>query len=1068
MFAKTRTINRQYIGKDIQNFMDVPNLIDIQTSSYESFLQAERLKKGEPLLNQGLQEAFTSTFPIESPNGDMSLEFEYYELDYANIKFSELECKQKGVTYSVPLKARIDLTFLNDGHIIQKDIYMGDIPLMTERGTFIINGAERVVVSQIHRSPGVIFQHEKGVWSSRIIPYRGSWLEFEIDQKKELIFAKIDRKKKILGTIFLRALGYSTREEIIRCFYKTETVQVVDSTEAREALVDRVLADAVIIKDEAGEEKRLFNAGTRLHPHDIDDLVANNIKEINVITFNTRANPNSKEEKNDSLDSQVIINCFEREEVRFVKEGSVDNEPSREDALAAVYAILMPGEPITVENAAKDLDSMFFSERRYDLGRVGRYKLNKKFDYTDDVKSFTLVKDDIINTMKTLINVYIGEDQIDDIDHLGNRRIRCVGELLTNQLKTAFSRMERIVKERMGLKETDTMKPQDLVSIKPIVAAIREFFGSSQLSQFMDQINPLSELTHKRRLSALGSGGLSRDRAGFEVRDVHYSHYGRMCPIETPEGPNIGLIVSLPMFTQINDYGFLETPYRKVVDGKATKDVEYLSAMDEDKYYVGQLVPGMKDDGSFPTDMISARHRGNYTQRSVKDVQYIDVSPRQVISVSASLIPFLEHDDANRALMGCNMQRQGVPLLFPEPPHVGTGMERKTAYDSGVLVKAKYEGDVIYVSSELIKVKPTDKAAGEVNEYRLIKYQRTNNDTWNHQRPIVEVGEHVTKGQVLADGPATFNGELALGRNLLVGFVPWNGYNYEDAVLISQRVVREDMYTTIHIKEFEVEIRETKLGPEKITRDVPNTAEKALDNLDAEGIVRIGAKVRSGDILVGKVTPKSETETTPEFKLLNSIFGEKAKEVRDSSLHVPHGIEGVVIDVQRMKRLEGDELSPGVDEVVKVIIANKRKLREGDKMAGRHGNKGVVARILPPEDMPYLEDGTPLDVCLNPLGVPSRMNIGQIMESELGVAGRYLNQFYESPVFQSPSQEQIAEKLAEAGLASDAKQIVRSGQTGEPFVNPIFVGVIYFMKLHHLVDDKMHARSTGPYSLVTQ
>ena len=1068
MFAKTRTINRQYIGKDIQNFMDVPNLIDIQTSSYESFLQAERLKRGEPLLNQGLQEAFTSIFPIESPNGDMSLEFEYYELDYANIKFSELECKKKGATYSVPLKARIDLTFLNDGHIIQKDIYMGDIPLMTDRGTFIINGAERVVVSQIHRSPGVIFQHEKGVWSSRIIPYRGSWLEFEIDQKKELIFAKIDRKKKILGTIFLRALGYNTREDIIRCFYKTENVQVVDSTEAREALIDKVLASAVILKDENGEEKRLFNAGTRLHPHDIDDLVANGISEICVIKLNTKKNPNDKDEKNESLDSQIIINCFEREEVRFVKEGSVDNELSKEDALAAVYAILMPGEPITVENAEKDLNSMFFSERRYDLGRVGRYKLNKKFDYTDDVKESTLIKEDIINTMKTLINVYIGEDQIDDIDHLGNRRIRCVGELLTNQLKTAFSRMERIVKERMGLKETDTMKPQDLVSIKPIVAAIREFFGSSQLSQFMDQINPLSELTHKRRLSALGTGGLSRDRAGFEVRDVHYSHYGRMCPIETPEGPNIGLIVSLPMFTQINDYGFLETPYRKVVDGKATKEVEYLSAMDEDKYYVGQLVPGMKEDGSFPTDMISVRHRGDYTQRSPKDVQYIDVSPRQVISVSASLIPFLEHDDANRALMGCNMQRQGVPLLFPEPPHVGTGMERKTAYDSGVLVKAKYEGDVVYVSSELIKVKPTEPAAGQINEYKLIKYQRTNNDTWNHQRPIVEVGEHVTAGQVLADGPATFNGELALGRNLLVGFVPWNGYNYEDAVLISQRVVREDMYTTIHIKSFETELRETKLGPEKITRDIPNISEKARKNLDAEGIVRIGAKVRSGDILVGKVTPKSEIETTPEFKLLQSIFGEKSKEVRDSSLHVPHGIEGVVIDVQRMKRLEGDELSPGVDEVIKVIIANKRKLREGDKMAGRHGNKGVVARILPPEDMPYLEDGTPLDVCLNPLGVPSRMNIGQIMESELGVAGRYLNQFFESPVFQSPSQEQIAAKLAEAGLASDAKQIVRSGQTGEPFVNPIFVGVIYFMKLHHLVDDKMHARSTGPYSLVTQ
>ena len=1068
MFAKTRTINRQYVGKNIQNFMEVPDLISIQTSSYENFLQAERLKRGEPLENQGLQEVFTSTFPIESPNGDMSLEFEYYELDYDNIKFSELECKQKGQTYSVPLKARINLTFLNDGHIIQKDIYMGDIPLMTDRGTFIINGAERVVVSQIHRSPGVIFCHDKGVYSSRIIPYRGSWLEFEIDQKKELIFAKIDRKKKILGTIFLRALGYNTREEIIRCFYVTEDVAVKNETEVRESLVDRVLASAVIIKDENGEEKRLFNAGVRLHPHDIDELIANNISEICVIKFDTRKNPGNKEENNDSLDSQMIINCFEREEVRFVKEGSIDNEPTKEDALAAVYSILMPGEPITVEAAEKDLHSMFFSERRYDLGRVGRYKLNKKFDYKEDVQDFTLINDDIICTMKNLIKVYIGDDQIDDIDHLGNRRIRCVGELLTNQLKTAFSRMERIVKERMSLKETETMKPQDLVSIKPIVAAIREFYGSSQLSQFMDQVNPLSELTHKRRLNALGPGGLSRDRAGFEVRDVHYSHYGRMCPIETPEGPNIGLIVSLAIYTQINDYGFLEAPYRKIENGKATDEIEYLSAIDEDKYYIGQVVEGMTEDGQFPTDMISCRNHGNYNQRSPKDVQYMDVSPRQVISVSASLIPFLEHDDANRALMGCNMQRQAVPLLFPEPPHVGTGMERKCAYDSGVLIKAKHDGEVVFVSSEYIKIRPDNSADGNEDVYALLKYQRTNNDTCNHQRPTVEVGQKVKKGDVLADGPATFNGELALGRNILVGFVPWNGYNYEDAILISQRVVREDMYTSIHIKEFSTEIRETKLGPEKITRDIPNTAEKALDNLDAEGIIRVGAKVRSGDILVGKVTPKSETETTPEFKLLNSIFGEKAKEVRDSSLRVPHGIEGVVIDVQRMKRVEGDDLSPGVDEIVKVLIANKRKLREGDKMAGRHGNKGIVARILPIEDMPYLEDGTPLDVCLNPLGVPSRMNIGQIMESELGIAGKYLNQFFEAPVFQSPSQEQIAEKLIEAGIPKDCKQVVHDGRTGEPFVNPIFVGVIYFMKLHHLVDDKMHARSTGPYSLVTQ
>ena len=906
--------------------------------------------------------------------------------------------------------------------------------------------------------------------SSRIIPYRGSWLEFEIDQKKELIYAKIDRKKKILGTIFLRALGYSTREEIINCFYVTEDVKIPSDSEKRDELSGRVLGKPVIIKDEeTGEEKKLFRAGDKLHPHDIDDLVSNGIKEINVIKFNMKKRPDDKEEKNPSLDSEMIVNCFEREEIVFSKEGSsTADEPTKEECLSKVYAVLMPGEPITVEAAERDLTTMFFSVRRYDLGRVGRYKLNKKFDYKEPVEDVTLTKEDIINTMKHLIEVYIGDEPLDDIDHLGRRRVRSVGELLTNQFKTAFARMERIAKDRMNLKETETLKPGDLISIKPIISSIREFFGSSQLSQFMDQCNPLAELTHKRRLNALGPGGLSRDRAGFEVRDVHYTHYGRMCPIETPEGPNIGLIVSLAIFTRVNEYGFLEEPYRKVVNGKATNEVEYLDPMDEDKYYVGQVTEGMKADGSFPTDLVSCRHRGDYTSRSPKDIQYMDVSPRQVISVSASLVPFLEHDDANRALMGCNMQRQAVPLLFPEPPHVGTGMEQKTAYDSGVLTKARRAGTVKWVESDLIKIKP-DGVKGDVfDEYPLLKYQKTNSDTVNHQRPTVQVGEHVEAGGVIADGPATFNGELALGRNILVGFVPWNGYNYEDAVLISQRVVKEDMYTSVHIHEFQTEIRETKLGPERITRDIPNTSEKILDNLDSEGIVRIGAKVRSGDILVGKVTPKSETETTPEFKLLNSIFGEKAKEVRDSSLKLPHGVQGVVIDIQRLKRSEGDELQPGVDEQVKVIIADKRKLVVGDKMAGRHGNKGVVARILPVEDMPYLEDGTPLDVCLNPLGVPSRMNIGQIMESELGRAGLVLNEWYNSPAFQTPSQEQIAEKLVQAGLSPDCKQIVHDGFTGEPFLNPIFVGVIYFMKLHHLVDDKMHARSTGPYSLVTQ
>ncbi|GHU58753.1 DNA-directed RNA polymerase subunit beta [Spirochaetia bacterium] len=1077
--VKEKTIaKRTYIGKNIQDVMDLPDLIDIQLCSYERFLQRERLQNKESPELQGLEEVFRATFPIESPNGDMVLEYEYYSLDEEGIKFSEQDCKQKGLTYAVPLKARINLIFQQTGEIRQKDIYMGDIPIMTERGTFIINGAERVVVSQIHRSPGVIFSHEKGIFSSRIIPYRGSWLEFEIDQKKELIYAKIDRKKRILGTIFLRALGYESREDIIKAFYVTETLEVRDDRETKEKFSGKVLAKAVWISagegegaspDGEGGQKKLYRAGEKLHPHNVDELLINGVSSVEVINF----------EDPDSLNSSMLLNCFEREEIKFVKEDPNRDEPSKEDALSAVYSVLMPGESITVEAAEKDLLGMFFTSRRYDLGKVGRYKLNKKFRHEPPLEDFTLTKPDIIATMKFLIKVYVGDENIDDIDHLGNRRVRSVGELMANAMKTAFSRMERIAKERMSLKETDTIKPQDLISIKPVVAAIKEFYGSSQLSQFMDQVNPLAELTHKRRLNALGPGGLSRDRAGFEVRDVHYTHYGRMCPIETPEGPNIGLIVSLANYTRVNEYGFLEAPYRKVVDGVASRDIEYLSAMDEDRYYIAQASAKLKNNGSFADEQVSCRRQGDYTTRGPGEIQYMDVSPKQIISVSASLIPFLEHDDANRALMGSNMQRQAVPLIFPERPRVGTGMEEKCAYDSGVLAKAKRAGTVVRVTARDITIKPessTGKAVGAQVEtsaegldvYTLVKYQRTNQDTCCNQRPLVKVGEKITAGQVIADGPATQNGELALGRNILVGFMPWNGYNYEDSILISQRVVKDDMFTSIHIKEFITEVRETKLGPEKITRDIPNTSEKSLDNLDAEGIIIVGAKVRSGDILVGKVTPKSETETTPEFKLLNSIFGEKAKEVRDSSLRVPHGIEGTIIDIQRLKRSEQDDLNPGVDEVVKVLIATKRKLREGDKMAGRHGNKGVVARVLPEEDMPYMEDGTPLDLCLTPLGVPSRMNIGQLLETELGWAGIKLNEWYSAPVFQSPSTEQIEGKLKEAGLPVTSKTVLHDGRTGEAFVNPIFCGVIYFLKLHHLVDDKMHARSTGPYSLVTQ
>jgi len=1078
--VKTRKDRRFYVGNDIHDVMELPDLIDIQLCSYERFLQRSRLLDGEAPKVQGLEEVFRSTFPIESPNGDMVLEYEYYTLDEEHIKFSEVDCKQKGITYSVPLKARINLIFQQTGEIRQKDIYMGDIPIMTERGTFIINGAERVVVSQIHRSPGVIFSHEKGIFSSRIIPYKGSWLEFEIDQKRELIYAKIDRKKRILGSIFLRALGYSSREDIIQAFYTVEPFEVKDDKETREKITGKVLASPVWVKTDAGEKgisedsensantdgkKKLYQTGEKLHPHNVDELLANGINSIKVINFEDKA----------SLNSPMLLNCFEREEIKFVKEDASQDEPTKEEALSAVYSVLMPGESITVEAAEKDLLGMFFTSRRYDLGRVGRYKLNKKFNYPQPLEDYTLTKQDVIATMKYLIRVFVGDDAIDDIDHLGNRRIRSVGELMANSMKVAFSRMERIAKERMSLKETDTIKPQDLISIKPLVAAIKEFFGSSQLSQFMDQVNPLAELTHKRRLNALGPGGLSRDRAGFEVRDVHYTHYGRMCPIETPEGPNIGLIVSLANYTRVNEYGFLETPYRKVDGGKVINDIEYLSAMDEDRYYIAQASAKLNDNGTFADDQVSCRRQGDYTTRVPEDIQYMDVSPKQIISVSASLIPFLEHDDANRALMGSNMQRQAVPLVFPEAPRVGTGMEGKCAYDSGVLVKARRSGTVTRVSSSEVIVKPDSKTgAGPqttpegMDVYRLTKYQRTNQDTCYNQRPIVKVGDKVIAGQVIADGPATKDGELALGRNVLVGFMPWNGYNYEDSILISERVVKEDMFTSIHIKEFITEVRETKLGPEKITRDIPNTSEKSLDNLDAEGIICVGAKVWSGDILVGKVTPKSETETTPEFKLLNSIFGEKAKEVRDSSLRVPHGIEGTIIDIQRLKRSEGDDLNPGVDEVVKVLIATKRKLREGDKMAGRHGNKGVVAKILPEEDMPYMEDGTPLDICLTPLGVPSRMNIGQLLETELGWAASTLDEWYSTPVFQSPSTDDIERKLKEAGLPVTSKTVLRDGRTGEPFVNPIFCGIIYFLKLHHLVDDKMHARSTGPYSLVTQ
>jgi len=996
---------------------------------------------------------FQTTFPIESPNGDMVIQYGGYTFDEP--KYTELECKEKGLTYALPLKVTVDLIFTETGEIRRKVLYMGDVPLMTERGTFIINGAERVVVSQIHRSPGVVFGYEEKdhMHTARIIPDRGSWLEFELENRKELLYIRIDRKRRILATTLLRAIGYETRDDIIGLFYKTKSEKISEEIIAEGTLNNMYSAKTYYGQ---GKDEKLVRAGERLIPTTLDTLLRAGIDKIEVIDF----------EAADSLNSTVIINCLDKEDFPKDPDNPFKDEPSREDAIIKVYSVIHPGEPTTLENAENDISTIFFDPRRYDLGEVGRYKLNKKFEYEGEIEERVLRKEDIINTMKYLIKVFIGEGIIDNIDHLGNRRVRSVGELLMNQLKIGFARMERIAKERMAIKEADTIRPQDLISIKPITAAMKEFFGSSQLSQFMDQVNPLSELTHKRRLNALGPGGLSRERAGFEVRDVHYSHYGRVCPIETPEGPNIGLIVSLAIYARVNKYGFLETPYRKVVDGRVTDEIEYLTAMDEEKYNIAQAGAKMNDKGEFEDKYIAARHRGEFLTVTPKEIHYIDVSPKQIISVSTSLIPFLEHDDANRALMGSNMQRQAVPLLKSEAPRIGTGMEWRTAYDSGVVVKAIRSGEVVYVSSTEIRIKPVDSETLDI--YKLIKFKRTNQDTCFNQKPIVREGEKVEKGDVIADGPATDQGELALGKNVLVAFVPWMGYNYEDAILMSERVVKDDLFTSIHIEEFEVEVRETKLGMENITKDIPNVSEEAFRDLDEEGIVRIGAKVRPGSILVGKVTPKGETDVTPEYKLLNSIFGEKAKNVKDTSLRVPHGTEGTVIDIKRLRRENGDELPPGVEEIVKVYIATKRKLQEGDKLAGRHGNKGVVARILPEEDMPFLPDGTPVDIVLNPLGVPSRMNLGQILELTLGWAADRLDLHVSTPVFESASEDQVLEYMKKANLPMNSKTVLYDGLTGEPFKNEVTVGVIYMLKLAHLVDDKIHARSTGPYSLVTQ
>ena len=954
----------RYSFAKIKDAQDVPDLIQTQVNSYDWFLE------------EGLKEVFNEISPIEDFSENLILEFVDYHLDQAN--YAVDECRDRDATYSAPLQVKVRLINRETGEVKEQEVFMGDFPLMSNKGTFIINGAERVVVNQLIRSSGVYFDEERTkdgrrIISANIIPNRGAWIEFEYD-KKRIVSVRVDRTRKMPSTVLFRALGYSSDAELLDLFGENEVIQ----------------------------------------------------------------------------------DTIER-----------DNTDSTDEALIELYKRLRPGEPPTVDSAKNLINSLFFDPKRYDMAAVGRYKLNKKLKLDVDPAKRCLDNKDIVETVRYMLKIIDNhpEAYIDDIDHLGNRRLKTVGELLQNQFRIGLSRMERVVKERMTIQDIDVVTPQALINTRPVVAAIQEFFGSSQLSQFMDQTNPLSELTHKRRLSALGPGGLSRDRAGFDVRDVHHSHYGRICPIETPEGPNIGLIGSMSSYARTNQFGFLETPYRKVVNGKASDHIEYLTADEEDFYTVTQANEPFDQAGNFLNKVVTARHRGDILEIPPEKADYMDVSTKQLVGVSAALIPFLENDDANRALMGANMQRQAVPLLSPEAPIVGTGMEHKAARDSGAVVIAKNSGTAIKVTGDTIMIKNDD---GNIDSYKLLKFKRSNQGSCTNQRPIVKKGERIEANDIIADGPSTDQGELGLGRNTLIAFMPWEGYNYEDAILISETLVQEDAFTSVHVEEHEAEARDTKLGPEEITRDIPNVGESALKNLDERGIIRVGAEVKEGDILVGKVTPKGETELSAEERLLRAIFGEKAREVRDTSLKVPHGEEGIIVDVKVFSREQGDELKPGVNKLVRVYVATKRKISVGDKMAGRHGNKGVISRILPEEDMPFLPNGQPVEIVLNPLGVPSRMNIGQVLETHLGMAAKVLGLRVETPVFNGAREEEVENKLEEAGLSRDGKTVLYDGRTGEPFNNRVTVGYMYILKLHHLVDDKIHARSTGPYSLVTQ
>ena len=1249
-----------------------PNLLEIQKSSYRKLLQEGVAPMQR--IDEGLQAAFKSVFPIESYSGAASLDFVGYRLGQPT--FDMRECQQRGLIYSAPLYATLRLIVFEKSDsggaktlrdMKEQEVYMGEMPLMTEKGTFVINGTERVIVSQLHRSPGVFFDHDKGkthssgklLFNARVIPYRGSWLDFEYDQK-DLLFVRIDRRRKLPATIVLRALDYST-EEILALFFETDHIQLQSEGATISLVADRLRGQELEFDIVNARGTVIIEAEKRLTARHIRELEKAGLEEIKVPDSFLLGRSLSRDQvdtstgellasANDQITTELLESLRAAGLVEFetIYTNDLDHGPYISETLRAdpsnsaleaqveIYRMMRPGEPPTKDAAEQLFRNLFFNIDRYDLSAVGRMKMNRRLERTSDEGPGTLSQQDIVDVIKVLVSLKNGQGETDDIDNLGNRRVRSVGELVENQFRIGLVRVERAVRERLSMAESENLTPQDLINAKPVSAVIKEFFGSSQLSQFMDQTNPLSEVTHKRRVSALGPGGLTRERAGFEVRDVHPTHYGRVCPIETPEGPNIGLINSLAIYARTNEYGFLETPYCKVVDQTVTDDVTYLSAIEEGKYVIAQANARVNNKGKLIDDLVSCRYQNEFTLSTPDKIDYIDIAPSQIVSVAASLIPFLEHDDANRALMGSNMQRQAVPTLQTETPLVGTGMERIVATDSGVVVIAQRSGVVNAVDSSRIVVKVDDKEVGAsdsgVDIYNLVKYTRSNQNTTINQRPLVKVGDRIAKNDVLADGPSTDLGELALGRNVLIAFMPWHGYNFEDSILISERLVKDDVYTSIHIEELSCYARDTKLGSEDVTRDIPNVGESALSRLDESGIVYIGAEVEPGDILVGKVTPKGETQLTPEEKLLRAIFGEKASDVKDTSLKMPSGMSGTVIDVQvftrdgvdkdtralaneagelagikkdlrdqqkiveddtydritrllsgkvaeggpgdlkagdkvsrpylqelprdkwfeirlrdesantvlegirnhlqeqarqfdeffeeKRRKLEaGDDLSPGVLKMVKVFVAVRRRLQPGDKIAGRHGNKGVISKIVPVEDMPYLEDGTTVDIVLNPLGVPSRMNVGQVLETHLGWAsnhlGRQIGKMIDSqaappdirkklediynhvgktedldtlsddeiieladnlrggvpiatPVFDGASEAEIKKLLKLAGLPESGQTFLIDGRTGEKFDRPVTVGYMYMLKLNHLVDDKMHARSTGPYSLVTQ